>query len=326
MTAIWNELHTFLIYAVFGYALVFPLALLCLKLFSIDHPGQRRQLYLLALLTPVIGFVLYHTVFMKRCQGGLLSSGKSGELLHLFCTISDNALRYAAPILAVLISLGLLKAVFAVVLIRRLRFQAIHPHPGLADRIKEIFRLRCGEIGINYPEVIYSSRNGFVAFTAGLFKPVLVLNSSLTAEMSDQELDAVLTHELVHIKRKDNVKGWLIYFLRDITFFNPISSILLRRIMFETERVCDREAVRLTGQKADTYAAVLLRIWRLLLEQKPFKTGLVSAFTSGKNDMENRVTALLKSHNDEKITPAIIFVPVIMIFMSASLLYLGLIC
>ncbi|MEW5784610.1 MAG: M56 family metallopeptidase [Bacillota bacterium] len=322
-----SELHTFLIYAVFGYALVYPLALLCLKLFSIDHPGQRRHLYLLALLAPAAGFLLYHTVLTKRCQAELIHPETGGGLLQLICLVSDRALQYAAPILAFVFGLGLLKAGAAVLLVRRLRMKAVQPSAGLAWRVETILKRRCHTAAaITAPEVIYSSRTGFAAFTAGLIKPVLVLNYALAAELTEQELDAVLAHELVHISRKDTVKNWLLSLLRDLTFFNPISTILMRRIMLENERICDREAVVLTGHNNATYAAVLLRVWRLILEQRPFQSGPVSAFTGGGNELEDRLTALLRSRNGEKPLPSWIFRPLTAVFIAVTILFLGLIC
>ncbi|HSW36559.1 MAG TPA: hypothetical protein VLH18_08155, partial [Candidatus Limnocylindrales bacterium] len=165
MIAVWNELHTFLIYAVLGYALIYPLALLCLRLFSIDHPGQRRQFYVLAMLSPMIGFVLYHTIFMTRCQVELIQARVEGEALLLLCMVADRALHIAAPILIVLIILGLGKALTAAILVRRLRFKAVKPYHGISNRVEFILGRRCASIGLGIPEIIYSNRAGFAAFT-----------------------------------------------------------------------------------------------------------------------------------------------------------------
>jgi Zn-dependent protease with chaperone function len=60
-------------------------------------------------------------------------------------------------------------------------------------------------MGLACPEVIYSSRESFVALTAGVRRPVLFLSAPLLAEFTSLELEHILLHELAHIRRGDGV-------------------------------------------------------------------------------------------------------------------------
>jgi len=326
MMAIWAELHTFLIYAVFGYLLIYPLLLGCLRFFAVKDPGQRRLLFLLALNMPLVGFAAYHSIFLKLCEGGHFIFGTTPEYLHLLCLLSDFALQYTTPILALVLTAGLLKAVAAALFTRRLTANAVSPEPRLAERVTKIIRRRAAELGITPPALVYSLRKGFAALSAGLFKPVIILNYNLLADLSSEELDFIIAHELVHVKRRDNMKTWLVNLIRDMVIFNPISTMLLRQIDYETERICDREAAKLTGQESQKAAAILLKVWKRLAAEKPLKPTLVSAFSAGRVGMERRVMTFIKNEAQTPPVSPPVFGSLAFLLVAFSLIYFGILC
>ncbi len=324
--AIWYELHTFLIYAIFGYLLIYPLLLICLRLFAVKDPGQRRLLFLLALSMPLVGFVAYHSIFLKQCEGGHFIFGTSPGYLHLLCLLSDFALQYTTPILALVLTAGLLKAVAAVFFIRRLRANEVNPEPGLADRVTQITVRLAAELGIVPPALIYSRRKGFAALSAGLLKPVVILNYNLLTDLSPEELDFIIAHELVHVKRRDNIKTWLANLIRGLVIFNPLSTVLLRQIDYETERICDRAAAKLTEQDGQKAAAILLKVWKRLAAEKPLKTALVSAFSAGRVGMEERVISFIKNEAQTLPVSPSVFGSLAFLLVAFSLIYFGILC
>lgn len=324
--ATWAEMHSFLIYSVFGYLLIYPLLLACLHFFAIKDPGQRRSLFLLALSMPLVGFAAYHTIFLKQCEGGHFLFGSTPEYLHLLCLVSDFALHYTAPVLALVITAGLLKAVAAALFTRRLMASAVSPEPLMADRVMQIAGRRAGELGVAPPALVYSARKGFAALSADLFKPVIILNHSLLADISTEELDFIITHELLHIKRCDNIKNWLVSLLRDLVIFNPISTVLLRQINYETERICDIEAAKLTGQESQKAAAILLKVWKRLAAEKPLEPGLINSFSAGRVGMESRIMTFVKSEDQTPPVNPLVFGSLAFLLVAFSLFYFGILC
>lgn len=326
MTAIWAELHTFLIYAVFGYLLIYPLVLAGLRLFSVKDPGQRRLVFILALVMPFIGFGAYHTIFLKQCEGGHFPFGTAAEYLHILCIISDLALTYTGPLIALAVLAGLLKAASAALLVKRLSAVAVNPQPLLAEKVANMLQQRAGELKIAIPAVIFTDRKGFAAFTTGLIKPVIVLNHFLIAELSNQELDFIISHELAHIQRRDNIKSWLLNLLRDLVIFNPISTLLLKNINYETERICDRKAARLTGLAKEDVAAILLKVWKKIALSKPLPIGLSSAFAVDRAAMENRVLTYIQDEEQQQLVSPMIIGFFLLFVLSFSLIYFGILC
>lgn len=92
-----------------------------------------------------------------------------------------------------------------------------------------------------------------------VWRPVIVLPAGLAAKLSDAELEAVLLHELVHIRRWDNLVGAMQMWLCCACWFHPLVWWLDRRLLAERELVCDERVIRRFGE-ARTYAAGLWKV------------------------------------------------------------------
>jgi beta-lactamase regulating signal transducer with metallopeptidase domain len=319
-----SDLHTFFIYVFFGYMFIFPLVLLCLKLFRIESPKQRMGLYVLALVAPVAGFVLYHTILVKRCHTGTVYSGYFWQTFDYFCWIGSEALRFLGPVILLMVFAGLLKAVAAKIYIGRLQVKAANWEVE-ESRVRDLVSRRCREWGLRVPIIILSDSNRFSSFITGFIRPKIVVSLPLIKQMTDTELQAILTHELIHIRRGDTLKGWFLHLLRDIMFFSPFSLSLLDRYLLERERLCDQEAVLVLGN-ARSYAATLLKTWRLVVESRGLPAGIQVGFSGKKRDMEQRILSLLAPKKQEQSLPLILYYTLMMAVGALTVLFLGMIC
>ncbi len=66
----------------------------------------------------------------------------------------------------------------------------------------------------------------------GFFKPYIILPSE---EIQETDLHNIISHELIHLKRKDMFYKWLVQFTACIHWFNP----LIYFIMHETNKLCE---------------------------------------------------------------------------------------
>jgi beta-lactamase regulating signal transducer with metallopeptidase domain len=320
-----GDLHTFLIYVFFGYIFIFPLVLLCLKLFRVQSPKQRMGFYLLALVAPIAGFALYHTVLVKRCQAGTVNSGYFWQLFDYMCWIGGEALRLLGPVILFMAFAGLLKVFAAKIYIGKLQVKAANPATGEVSRVEEIIRQRCRELNLKAPEILFSDSNRFSSFVTGFMRPQVMVSLPLIKQMSDRELQAILTHELIHIRRGDTRKGWFLHLLKDIMFFSPFSLSLLDRYLLERERLCDREAVLVLGNARD-YAAALLKAWRLVVESRNFPVSALVGFNGKKRDMEQRILSLLATKKQENVLPLSLYFALLVAVGTLTILFLGMIC
>lgn len=320
-----SDLHSFFIYVFFGYFFIFPALCIALKLFNIKHPKQRKSLYLMALFIPFAGFTLYHTVLEKRCQTGLLPGGLFWSYFDALCNIGKAAISFLTPLLVLLMLVGLLKALAGSIYLRRIQRSSVEPSKEERHRVESIIRGCCRHWQIEVPQLLYTSQKGIAAFASGFYRPVVVLNANILPQLTDSELAGILTHELVHIRRKDMLMGWVLHLLRDLMIFTPFSTILLDRYMLERERLCDLEAAELLGSQRQ-YAATLLKVWRLLADREQLRSGFVTSFTGREREMEQRVTALLAGNEQKAALTGYLFQTLLFSMATLTILFLGLIC
>jgi TonB family protein len=88
---------------------------------------------------------------------------------------------------------------------------------------------------------------------AGVLAPVLILPRGLDAMLSPAELDAILVHECVHLRRRDNFWNAVRASFVAVMWFNPVVWLLNRAVGIEMEKSCDERVLEVTGD-ADAYA------------------------------------------------------------------------
>ena len=90
----------------------------------------------------------------------------------------------------------------------------------------------------------------------GFLKPVVLLPASALAGLTSQQLEAILAHELAHIRRHDYVVNLLQTLVETVLFYHPAVWWVSRRIRIERENCCDDLAVSLCGDPV-AYATAL---------------------------------------------------------------------
>ncbi len=98
----------------------------------------------------------------------------------------------------------------------------------------------------------------------GIWKPVLLLPEGIAARLSPDELQAILAHELCHLRRRDNLTAAIHMLVEALFWFYPPVWWLGARLIAERERACD-EGVLATGNDPQTYAQGILKVCRFYL-------------------------------------------------------------
>ncbi|MYA79632.1 MAG: M56 family metallopeptidase [Acidobacteriia bacterium] len=111
--------------------------------------------------------------------------------------------------------------------------------------------------GNTAPQLLVTSQvDGPVMF--GWFRPVILLPESF-AETHPSTRSAVLTHELVHVERRDWLWTVAEEIIRSVLWFHPAVRWLISRIQLAREQVVDREVVNRTGDR-EAYLRALVEI------------------------------------------------------------------
>ena len=99
----------------------------------------------------------------------------------------------------------------------------------------------------------------------GVFRPVLLLPEGIFEQLTPEQWNAVVAHELCHVRRRDNLTGLMQMFVETVFWFHPLTWWIGKKVLQERERACDEEVVKL-GNEPRVYARGILKVCELYLE------------------------------------------------------------
>jgi bla regulator protein BlaR1 len=105
----------------------------------------------------------------------------------------------------------------------------------------------------------YLSESVNIPMVIGYFKPVVFFPVALVAQLDIKQVEAILIHELSHIRRNDYLLNLIKTAIETLMFFNPFVWLSSRFINIEREHACDDLVLQLTETPL-TYAHALLKL------------------------------------------------------------------
>jgi uncharacterized protein (TIGR03435 family) len=121
----------------------------------------------------------------------------------------------------------------------------------------------------------------------GIARPVLLWPRAISERLTDQQIEAVLAHELCHLRRGDNLTGLFHLGVQTVFWFHPMVWWIGARLMSERERACDEEVIR-RGSERETYAEGILKTCQFFIESP---IACVSGVTG--SDLKKRIEAIM---------------------------------
>jgi bla regulator protein blaR1 len=121
----------------------------------------------------------------------------------------------------------------------------------------------------------------------GIAHPVLLVPRDIMSRMTGPQFDAVIAHEMCHVRRRDNLFASIHMIVEAVFWFHPLVWWIGSRLVDERERACDEEVVR-TGNEPQTYAAAILDVCKSYAESP---LHCVSGVTG--SDLKKRIQTIL---------------------------------
>ena len=137
----------------------------------------------------------------------------------------------------------------------------------------------CESIDIGAPAVV------------GWFRPIVMLPVNAITGLSDAQLQAVIAHELAHIKRFDAFVNLFQVAAESLLFYHPAVWWLSKRIRAERENCCDDAAIAACGSPME-YA-------RALTQMEEWRTAPKLALAANSHPLAARIKRLLGASSVE---------------------------
>ena len=160
----------------------------------------------------------------------------------------------ATMIYAIGVALMLLRLLLSALGIGRLRWSSTKAGEALVARVSELSK----QIGVRAKPALKTCERVVVPFVVGVLKPAILLPSSVATGMTQSELDAILLHELAHLRRGDLIVNFVQRVAESMLFFHPAVWYVSQQITIERENCCDDVVLAQCNQQV--YASALIRV------------------------------------------------------------------
>jgi len=134
-----------------------------------------------------------------------------------------------------------------------------------------------------------------VPMVVGVIRPVILFPVCLVNQLEENEVEAILAHELQHIVNKDYLWNLVLALLEVVLFFNPFVYLIHRYIVLEREVACDQAAAKWIGNP------LLMAKCLLNLEGKIQEPNMAMSL-HGKGLLKQRINRLVGKGNDVQVS------------------------
>ncbi len=124
---------------------------------------------------------------------------------------------------------------------------------------EERFSMLARRLAISRPVRLAVSSLAEVPAVVGWIRPVVLLPASLFTGLTTEQIEAVLAHELAHVRRHDYLINLLQTAAETLLFYHPAVWWVSRNLRQEREHCCDDVAVELCGSRLE-YARALTQL------------------------------------------------------------------
>jgi TonB family protein len=149
--------------------------------------------------------------------------------------------------------------------------------------------------GIWSPISLRSSHSSLEPGIFGILRPLLLWPAGISHRLQDAHLEAILAHEVQHVRRRDNLAAAMHMVVGAIFWFHPVVWWLGARLVEERERACDEEVLRL-GSQPEIYAESILKTCEFCVASP---LACVSGVTGA--DLKQRIVRIMTQRSVDKL-------------------------
>jgi beta-lactamase regulating signal transducer with metallopeptidase domain len=151
----------------------------------------------------------------------------------------------------------------------------------------------CQQMGITKSVTLLESKVAKLPIVFGQLKPVILVPVGLVTQLAPEQVEAILLHELAHIRRGDYFVNLVQNIIETLFFFNPALLWLSSLIRDERENCCDDVAIgQLRNKKQYIESLISFR------ERSLYSSSLSAVgFAGRKSSFLNRISRIVENKN-----------------------------
>lgn len=227
-----------------------------------------------------------HSAF-QNAGNAAIAAAETDWMVHTMTFFSEHAQVIVAGWFLVFVLKSLLAA-SGLLYLRKVAQQVSVPEMKWIVRFYELAeRMRIGQ------EVeLRESVQVAVPVVIGFLKPVVLVPLGMLANLPAAQVEAILLHELAHIRRRDYLINLVQVFCENVFFFNPAVWWISKLIREEREHCCDDLAISVMQNKTSFIHALVS-----FQEYNQSRPVFEMAFSKKRNHLLDRIKRIVNNNN-----------------------------
>jgi beta-lactamase regulating signal transducer with metallopeptidase domain len=177
---------------------------------------------------------------------------------------------------------------------RRLATRALHP---IGAELKARAQVMAERLALTRPVRLFESAVVSAPMIVGWLRPIVLMPAATMSGLSIAQIDALIAHELAHLRRHDPIVNLLQSVAETLLFYHPAVWWVSRSVRRDREFCCDDLAISVTGDRL-TYVTALAD----LASQS---AGPQVALAAGGGSLVERIARVLGQPERRSWTPAV---------------------
>lgn len=173
--------------------------------------------------------------------------------------------------------------------------QVSAPEPYWQDKFERL----CETVGMSQPVRFLNSDLVDTPIVAGWLKPVVLVPASLVLQIQPRELEMIIVHELVHIRRYDPLVNLAQSALEILFFYHPCIWWLSSVVRKEREFAADARVLEIFSDSHLTYANTLANLEEIRLRTNRYAPSIATAANGG--NLMQRIQKILQKNTETRI-------------------------
>lgn len=222
-----------------------------------SHYAVQMSCLVLCLTSFIITFGIYYSVpgasistVLGTNSGQFFATADAGNMLQAI-TMNENqfstGLKSFTPLVGILWCIGFLfmatRYFGAFYLTQQLKEKGTKP---VSEFWMDRFLTLARDSGVTSRVKLLISKHVDGPLTIGFFKPVVLVPASFLSSLPQDQIEAILLHELAHIRRFDYLLNLVQVCIKTVLFYHPAIHNICRHIDENREQACDDAAVSQT--------------------------------------------------------------------------------
>jgi bla regulator protein blaR1 len=129
----------------------------------------------------------------------------------------------------------------------------------------------------------------------GITRPFLIWPEGISEHLDDGHLEAILAHEVWHVRRRDNLAAGVHMLVEALFWFHPLVWWVGARLVNEREAACDEQVLQL-GSEPHVYAESILKTCEFFVGSR---LACVSGVTGA--DLKKRIARIIAQRTARKL-------------------------